>query len=145
MEALRLTNKHLLRELEQLAKQIPRRRDRPEKAETLLPKKNSNTSTLLEKQMEKEKLAKSGSMTLTNPLERIAMRRGMVRTTEAMDPSFISRRQGSGHGNSVQRHPARAQPHERNCKRTSSSLHGRFGVANRIPTHGRGAALPVTF
>ena len=51
--------------------------------------------------MEKEKLAKPGSMTLTNPLERIAMKRGMVGTTEAMNPSFISRRQGSDHGSSV--------------------------------------------
>ena len=100
MEALRLTNQRLLRELGQLTRKIQRsrRRDRPEKAKTPLPKKNSNTSNLLEKQMEKEKLAKPMSMTLTNPLERIAMRRGMVGTTEAMDPSFIRRRQGSGHG-----------------------------------------------
>ena len=69
----------------------------PGKAKTLLPEKN-NTSTFLEKQMEKEKLAKPGNMTLTNPLERIAMRRGMVETTEAMDPSFIRGRQRSGHG-----------------------------------------------
>ena len=48
--------------------------------------------------MEKEKLAESGSMALINPLGRIAMRRGMVGTIEAMDPSFISMRQGSGHG-----------------------------------------------
>ena len=70
----------------------------PEKAKTPLPKKNNNTSTLLEKQMEKEKIAKPGSMTLTNPMERIAMRRGMVGTTETMDPSFINRRHGSDHG-----------------------------------------------
>ena len=46
-------------------------------------------------------------------------------------------------GAAFQRHPARAQLHEGNCKRTSSSLHGRFGAANRIPVHGRGAALPL--
>ena len=73
----------------------------PEKAKTPLPKKNSNTSTLLEKQMKKEKLAKAGSMTLTNPLERIVMRRGIVGTIEAMGPSFISRRQESDHRNRV--------------------------------------------
>ena len=33
------------------------------------------------------------------------------------------------------RHPTRAQPHEGNCKRTSSSLHGWFGTTNRIPVH----------
>ena len=93
MEALRLTNQRLLRELEQLPKQIqcPRRRNRLEKAKKLLPEEN-NTSTLLEKPMEKEKLATLGSMTLTNPLEKITMRRGMVGTTKAMNPSFISRR-----------------------------------------------------
>ena len=69
----------------------------PEKAKTLLPERN-NTSTLLKKQMEKEKLVKPGSMTLTNPMERITMRKGMVGTIEAMDPSFINRRQRSGHG-----------------------------------------------
>ena len=68
-----------------------------EKDKTLLPEKNS-TLTLLEKKMEKEKLATPGSMTLTNPLERLAMRRGMARTTKAMDPSFINKRQRSGHG-----------------------------------------------
>ena len=40
------------------------------------------------------------------------------------------------------RHPTRAQPHEENCKRTSSSLHGCFGATNRIPVHGRGTTLP---
>ena len=94
MEALRLTNQRLLRELEQLTRhmQRPRRRNRPEKAKTPLPKKNSNTSTLLEKQMKKEKLAKPGSMTLTNSLEKIAMRRDMVGRTEAMGPPLISRK-----------------------------------------------------
>ena len=104
MEALCLTNQRRFGESwsNSLGKyNAPRRRDRPEKAETPLPKKNNNTSTLLEKQMKKEKLAKLGSMTLTNPLERIAMRRGMVGTTEAIDPSFIGRRQGSGHGSRV--------------------------------------------
>ena len=40
------------------------------------------------------------------------------------------------------RHPIRAQPHEGNCKRTSSSLHGCFGATNRIPVHSRGTTLP---
>ena len=40
------------------------------------------------------------------------------------------------------RHPRRAQPHEGNYKRTSSSLHGCFGATNRIPIHGRGTTLP---
>ena len=100
MEALCLTHQRLLRELENLPGRYnaPRRCNRPEKAKTPLTKKNNDTSTLLEKQMEKERVAKPGSMTLINPLERITMRRGMVGTTEVMDPSFISRRQGSGHG-----------------------------------------------
>ena len=39
-------------------------------------------------------------------------------------------------------HPARAQPHEGNSERTSSSLHGCFGATNRVPVHGRGTTLP---
>ena len=45
-------------------------------------------------------------------------------------------------GAAFQRHPTRAQPHEGNCKRTSSNHHGCLGVANRVPVHSRGAALP---
>ena len=45
-------------------------------------------------------------------------------------------------GAAFPRHPTRAQPHEGNCKRTSSSLHGCFGATNRIPVHGRGTTLP---
>ena len=39
-------------------------------------------------------------------------------------------------------HPARAQPCEGNSERTSSSLHGRVGTANRVPVHGRDTTLP---
>ena len=39
-------------------------------------------------------------------------------------------------------HLTRAQPHEGNCKRTSSSLHGCFSTKSRIPVHGRGTTLP---
>ena len=42
-------------------------------------------------------------------------------------------------------HPVRAQPHEGNCKKTSSSLHGCFGTTNRIPVHGRGTTLPSPY
>ena len=59
-----------------------------------------------------------------------------------MDPSFISRRQGNDHGSTFLRHPTRAQPHEGNYKRISSSLHGCFGTTNIIPVHGRGTTLP---
>ena len=45
-------------------------------------------------------------------------------------------------GAAFSRHPTRAHPHEGNCKRTSSSLHGCFGATNRIPVHGRGTTLP---
>ena len=45
-------------------------------------------------------------------------------------------------GAKVQRHPTRAQPYEGGCKRSSSSIHGCPGTTNRIPVHGRGAALP---
>ena len=77
VEALRVTNQHLLKELEQLTKQIrcPRRHDRPDKPKTLLPEE-SNTSTLVEKRIEKGKLATPGSMILTNPPERVTTRRG---------------------------------------------------------------------
>ena len=94
MEALRLTNQRLLRELEQLVRQIQRPQEarQAREGQNTITKKNNNTLTLLEKQMEKEKLAKPRSMTLTNPLERIAIRIGMVGTIEAMDPSFINRR-----------------------------------------------------
>ena len=43
------------------------------------------------------------------------------------------------------RHPIRAQPHEGNCKRTSSSLHGYFGTTNKIPVHDRGTTLPPPY
>ena len=48
VEALRITNQHLLKELEQLTRQIrcPRIHNRPAKPKTLLPKEN-NTSTLV--------------------------------------------------------------------------------------------------
>ena len=99
VEALRVTNQHLLKELEQLTRQIqcPRRHGRPEKAKILLPEK-SNTSTLVEKQIEKEKLVTPGSMILTNPPERIVTRRGMAGTTKAMGPYFINKRQRRGRG-----------------------------------------------
>ena len=45
-------------------------------------------------------------------------------------------------GVEVQGHPARAQPHERSSKGSSSSLYGRLGATNRIPIHNQGAALP---
>ena len=45
-------------------------------------------------------------------------------------------------GTEVQRHPARAQPHEGSCEGPSSSLYGPLGATNRIPIHDRGATLP---
>ena len=39
-------------------------------------------------------------------------------------------------------YPTRAQPHEGNCERMSSRLHGCLGATNRIPVHGRGTTLP---
>ena len=45
-------------------------------------------------------------------------------------------------GAAFPRHPTRAQPHEGNCKRTSSSLHGCFGITNKIPVNGWGTTLP---
>ena len=73
VEKLRVTNQHLLKELEQLTRKI--RRPQPKKTKTLLSEK-SNTFTLVEKRKEKEKLAILGSKILTNPPERIATRRG---------------------------------------------------------------------
>ena len=70
------------------------------------------------------------------------MREFLVGTTEVMDPSFISRDRGTIMGAALPGHPVRAQPHEGNCERTSSSLHGCFGATNRIPIHGRGTTLP---
>ena len=77
VEALRITNQHLLKELEQLTRKIrrPQETRQAEKDQNPVPEK-SNTSTLVEKRIEKEKLATPGSKILTNPLERIAMRRG---------------------------------------------------------------------
>ena len=46
-------------------------------------------------------------------------------------------------GAAFPRHPTRAHPHEGNCKRTSSTLHGCFGITNRIPVHGQGTTLPL--
>ena len=45
-------------------------------------------------------------------------------------------------GAAFPRHPIRAQPHERNCKRTSSNLHGCFATTNRILVHGWDTTLP---
>ena len=45
-------------------------------------------------------------------------------------------------GAEVQGHPARNQPHEGSNKGSSSSLHGRPGITNRIDIHNQGAALP---
>ena len=73
VEKLRVTNQHLLKELEQLTRKI--RRPQPKKTKTLLSEK-SNTFTLVKKRKEKEKLAILGSKILTNPPERIATRRG---------------------------------------------------------------------
>ena len=39
------------------------------------------------------------------------------------------------------RHPTGAQPHEGNCKRTSSSLYGCFGATIKIPIRSRGTTL----
>ena len=46
-------------------------------------------------------------------------------------------------GAAFPRHPIRAHPHEGNYKRTSSSIHGCFGIKNRIPVHDRGTTLPL--
>ena len=71
----------------------------PEKTKTLLPEK-SNTSTLVEKRIEKEKLATPGSMILTNLWR--GSQRGKVVVAK------------------VQGHPARNQPHEGSGKGQAS-------------------------
>ena len=76
--------------------------------------------------MEKEKLAKPDSMTLTNPLERIAMRRGMVGTTEAISAGD----RGAVMGAEVQGHLARAQPYEGSNKGSNSGLYGSSSATN---------------
>ena len=45
-------------------------------------------------------------------------------------------------GAAVPRHPTKAQPHEENYKKTSSSLLGCFGTTNKIPVHGLDTILP---
>ena len=100
MEALCLTNQRLLRELEQLNRKI----QRPQEARQA--REGQNTITQEEQQHfdppreadGEGETSQAMEYDLYNPLERIAMRRGMVGTTEAIDPSFISRRQGSGRG-----------------------------------------------
>ena len=116
VEAVRVTNQHFLKELEQLTRKIrlPQETRQARKTKTLLPEK-SNTSTLIEKRIEKEKLATPGSMILTNP------RRGSPR--------------GYVMGAKVQGHPARNQPHEDSGKRPNSSLHGCPGTTDRIFIH----------
>ena len=52
------------------------------------------------------------------------------------------RDRGTIMGAAFPRHPTRSQSHEGNRKRTSSSLHGCFGVTNKIPVYGRGTTLP---
>ena len=42
-------------------------------------------------------------------------------------------------GAAVPRYLTRAQPHERGGKSSSSGLHGRSSIANRIPVYNRGA------
>ena len=76
VESLCVTNQHLLKELEKHTRyDSPRRHNRHGKTKTLLPEKR-NTSTLVNKRIKKGKLATPGSMILTNPPERIAIRRG---------------------------------------------------------------------
>ena len=78
--------------------------------------------------MERERLAKLGSMILTNPSKRIAMRKGITGTIEAMGPS--SKNRGAVVEVKVQGHPTRAQSHEGSDKGPSSSLYGRPGTTN---------------
>ena len=75
----------------------PRRHGRPEKAKILLPEK-SNTSTLVEKQIEKEKLATPGSMILTNPPGEDRNEERQGRSNKGDLPNLISKRQRSGRG-----------------------------------------------
>ena len=117
------------------------RHDRPEKAKTLLPE-NNNTSTLIEKRIEKERLVTPGSMILTIPPERITMRRGMAGTKRRWAHPLLEGDRGAIVGAEVQGHPTRNQPHEGSSKGPSSNLYGRLGITNRIPIHSWGVVLP---
>ena len=98
VEALYITNQHLLRELEQLTRQIRAQ-------ETRLARKGQNPVTREGQHLDPHREAdREGETSHTRepcpyqPPERIATRRGMAGTTKAMGPSFISRRQRSGRG-----------------------------------------------
>ena len=121
MEALRLTNQRLLRDLEELTRQMQRPQE--EQRHHDVPREvDGEKETSQAKESDPYK-----------PPKRIAMREFLVGTTKAMDTIM---------GAAFSRHSIRAHPHEGNCKRTSSSLHGCFGTTNRIPVHGRGTTLP---
>ena len=88
MEALRLTNQSLLRELEQLTRKM----QHPQEAQQAREGQNPITQEEQQhldppREADGERLAKLGSMILTNPSERISMRTGMAGTIEAMGSS----------------------------------------------------------
>ena len=98
MEALRLTNQRLLRELEQLTRKI----QRPEEARQA--REGQNTITREEEHLDPHREADGEGGTSHarehdpyKPPGEDVMKIDMVGTTKAMDSSFISRRLRSGH------------------------------------------------
>ena len=79
VEALRVTNQHLLKELEQLTRQIrhPQETRQARKDQNHVTREEQHLDPRREADREGE-LATPGSMILTNPPERIATRRGRV-------------------------------------------------------------------
>ena len=100
MEALRLTNQRLLRELEELTRQLrlPQEAHQTPKATIPFCKKNDDTLTLLGTLREKRKLAESRNMTPIYPLKRNTIGGGMTGITEAMNRPLISRESRNDHG-----------------------------------------------
>ena len=100
MEALRLTNQCLLRELEQLTRQMQRPQEvrQAQEGHNTTPRKSNNTSTPLEKQTGKENPVEPGGMSPTYPSERIAMKECPMGTSEMMSQPLISKGWGSDHG-----------------------------------------------
>ena len=70
----------------------------PEKVVAPFPRKNSYTSTVLEKLIEREKPTELGSVVPTFPLEeRIVMKECLMGMTETMSQPLIGRAWGSNH------------------------------------------------
>ena len=131
MEALRLTNQHLLRDLEELTRQMQRPQEEQQHHD--VPRDVDGEGETSQAK-EHDPYKPPGDDHNERMPGRNNRGNGLILYQQEIGGTIM--------GAAFPRHPIRAQPHEGNCKRTSSSLHGCFGATNRIPVHGRGTTFP---